>query len=362
MSESVKRPLYAVSPVIYTLDDEPLICEILAEILESEGLKVFSFTEPGAFFQAISESSPGPDLVILDVHMPELNGLEVCNRVKEIDLNNEIPVLFLTGQANHKDAVSGFRSGAVDYITKPFDRHELLARIHTHLQLRFARKTLEDQNRKLTELNERYRKLQKILFRNVPFEVHRESLQSLDEGRFDLTESRVRRSYLFADLVGFTSFSEKNTPENILENINRILRPATDLIYKFNGDVNNFIGDCIFAVFDDPLRAADCAVEIQKLARQENSFSLRVGLTFGDSIRCNVGSLRRSGYTYIGKTVNLAQRLQSVAGPGEILCSEEFAAMVGFSRFAEARIMPLKGFSTAANLFPLEFSAESRGE
>ncbi len=140
---------YRNKPVIFIVDDIPENIQILGNILSKENYQI-SFSTSGQ--QALSMIKDlNPDLIMLDIMMPEINGYEVCKKLKESDETKDIPVIFLSAKTEAEDIVKGFQLGAVDYVTKPFNSAELLARANTHIQFKNAREKLEERNKELEE-------------------------------------------------------------------------------------------------------------------------------------------------------------------------------------------------------------------
>jgi len=144
-------------------------------------------------------------------------------------------------------------------------------------------------------------------------------------GDYEIPEKEVHRTFLFMDVKGFTAFSEKHDPGEVIRRLNEIFHPATESIYRHGGDVDKFIGDCIFAVFHDSMSALRAAREIQDIFQtldgENNPFQIRMGIHRGRAIHGNVGASERREYTFIGDAVNLTQRLESNCTPGRILVS-----------------------------------------
>ncbi|MEY2912225.1 MAG: hypothetical protein RLZZ184_1534, partial [Cyanobacteriota bacterium] len=136
--------------IILVVDDNPTNLEILDHALTQEGYKVRIEAEGLNVIKQARLSIP--DLILLDIMLPDLNGFEVCKQLKADPLTEGIPIIFMTALADPVDKVKGLNLGAVDYITKPFQKEELLARVRGHVQLRQLNKTLELQNQQLIEL------------------------------------------------------------------------------------------------------------------------------------------------------------------------------------------------------------------
>lgn len=129
---------------IFVVDDEPIILDLLFECLETQGFKVFVNTNGESALKVISQVRP--DLILLDVMMPDIDGFEICRRLKANDMTKDIPVIFITALSDTVDKIKGFEMGGVDYIAKPFQLQEVLARIETHLTLQYSQKSLQEKN------------------------------------------------------------------------------------------------------------------------------------------------------------------------------------------------------------------------
>ena len=142
----------AQKPYILAIDDEQLNLELLRFILERNEYKYVGTSDDDYFFELLKEQRP--DLILLDVVMPRIEGFELCEKIKEFPEYRDIPIIFLTGKVNVKDKVKGFQVGGVDYVTKPFNEQELIARICTHIELMRARKKIEEQAQNLQQSND----------------------------------------------------------------------------------------------------------------------------------------------------------------------------------------------------------------
>ncbi|MBF0547768.1 MAG: FIST C-terminal domain-containing protein [Candidatus Riflebacteria bacterium] len=223
---------------------------------------------------------------------------------------------------------------------------KLLNRQHFNLVEEF-----EEKNRILTELISKNQKLQKILKQYTPRKVWEKSLKSAEMGFFRIPDEEDNYSILFLDVKGFTSFAENHTPKEVIRELNRIFEHAVNIIYENKGDVDKFIGDSIFALFETPKDAFRSAREIQEelktLQAEDFPFTVRIGINHGRVIRGNVGGTSRRENTLIGDAVNLAQRLESNCTPGKILLSQSAYAEIGEellpSDKIESRSITVKG-------------------
>ena len=180
-------------------------------------------------------------------------------------------------------------------------------------------------SRKTTEDGEKLRQQTNVIRRYTPHGVWRAVGARAARGVYELKDAAFDGAFLFMDVKGFTSYSEKHTPVEVVRALNGILGPATDLIHACGGDVDKYVGDCIFAAFRRPEDAVEAGRRVlnhvAKLAAEGGPFTVRIGVNAGRAVRANVGSGDRREYTYIGDAVNLAQRLESNATPGAMLVS-----------------------------------------
>jgi phosphoserine phosphatase RsbU/P len=151
MSNNREHDIQQTPPLILIVDDTPRNLQVLASTLVSTGYKISAATSAIKALKTLENIIP--DLILLDVMMPEMNGFELCQKLKENESTKEIPVIFLTAKTDTDDIVTGFQSGGVDYLTKPFNSTELLARVQTHLQLKRSKELLFEKNKKIEQIN-----------------------------------------------------------------------------------------------------------------------------------------------------------------------------------------------------------------
>lgn len=311
-------------PAVLIVDDAPENIEILAGILRaSYQVKV---AVNGARALQIAVSSAPPELILLDVMMPEMDGHEVCRRLKADPATRDIPVIFVTARAEVEDEALGFELGAVDYITKPISAPIVLARVRTQLALKQARQRMADLSAKLS----RY--------------LSPQIYQSIFEGKQDarIGSSRKKLTVFFSDIVQFTRQTEGMEPEDLAFILNSYLNRMSALVNRHNGTLDKFIGDAVLVFFGDPesrgakddaLACVRMALDMMRALPELNEewrgkgiakgFEVRMGLTTGFCTVGNFGSDERMTYTIMGNQVNLASRLQAAARPGEILIAHE---------------------------------------
>ena len=188
---------------------------------------------------------------------------------------------------------------------------------------------LKEKNEALLQANTSNEKLQKFIRQYTPHSVWEKASVSVLAGLCRIPDEELFCSFLFMDVKGFTSFAEHHSPDEVIRELNRIFQPATELIYRHRGDVDKFIGDCIFARFESATDALNCSMEVQKrmagFKTSGSPFTLRIGLNYGRVVSGNVGADMRRENALIGDAVNLAQRMESACPPGGIMVTDEFA-------------------------------------
>ena len=229
-----------------------------------------------------------PDIILLDINMPEMDGYEVCRRLKKDEKLKDIPVIFLSSLDEMKDKVKAFNVGGVDYITKPYQLEEVQARVETHLTLKAAREYLKDKHRFLEYTFSRFVSPKVV-----------ETMKQMPISEF-LKMERSEVTVLFADLRGFTTLANALTPEEIQETLNYFLEVMVARIEEAGGMMDKFLGDGFMALFGAPFRQADHArralnasVSIQQAHRkwmEERSAGgrqcrpLGIGLATGETV------------------------------------------------------------------------------
>lgn len=306
------------SYTILAVDDMPEVIDILEGFLsDSYNLKV---ANNGLAAIKIAQTSPHPDLILLDINMPGMDGYEVCESLRSNPSTSEIPVIFLTGEINQEDITKGFKVGAVDYILKPFNPDELKARVNTHLKLKAGRERLKD----LSE------KLGKFLSPSVYTSI------VLGDKDVAIGTSRKIMTVCFTDIVNFTATAENMHHEELASWLNNYLNKMAQITLKYGGTLDSFIGDAVMVFFGDPesegieADALKCVNMCQEMVREAKKLDIeiRTGINTGMCTVGNFGSEDRMEYSIIGKEVIVTSRLESASQPGIILISESTYELV----------------------------------
>ena len=316
---------------ILVVDDTPANIQVLSATLKEKGYQISVATNGKQALDVLARLRP--DLILLDVMMPEMDGFETCRRIKASETWREIPVIFLTARTEVVDIVKGFEVGAVDYVAKPFNAHELLARVNTHLSLDELRRSLAGKNAELARAHELVRR---AFGRYVSEEVAASILQSPDGLEMGGEEREV--TILMSDLRGFTALAARLSPHEVIEFLNLYLEAMVDVISRYEGTIDEIIGDAILVIFGAPLACEDhagkavaCGLAMQLAMTEVNQrlktkdaaeLEMGIGIHTGRVIVGNIGSLRRTKYAAVGSNVNLAGRIESFTTGGQVLISE----------------------------------------
>jgi adenylate cyclase len=322
---------------ILVVDDTPANIQILAGMLKEKGYQVSVATNGKQALDVVGRVRP--DLILLDVMMPEMDGFEACRRLKADEQTRQIPIIFLTAKTETSDIVQGFELGAVDYVAKPFNTHELLARVTTHLTMDELRRSLAGKNAELARAHELVRR---AFGRYVSEEVASSILQSPEGLELGGEEREV--TILMSDLRGFTALAARLAPQEVIGFLNLYLEEMVDVISRFEGTIDEIIGDAILVIFGAPVSSEDhagkavaCGLAMQLAMAKVNerltakgatALEMGIGIHTGRVIVGNIGSLRRTKYAAVGSNVNLAGRIESFTTGGQVLISENTRAKI----------------------------------
>lgn len=329
---------------VLIVDDELINLQVLSNLLTLEN---YSYIVAQNGFQAIELIKNGchPDLILLDVMMPKMTGYEVCRKIREKIPANELPIVLLTAKSQVSDLVEGFAAGANDYLTKPFSKNELFARIKTHIQL--------------AKINQSYNRFVPKEFLNF---LKKESILDVQLG------DQVQRdiTIMFADIRSFTMLSESMTPKENFDFLNSYLSRVSPVIRKNKGFIDKYIGDAVMALFpEEPENALRAAIEMQKqvsiynLHRRKQGYrpiAIGIGIHTGNIMLGMIGEKKRLEGTVIGDAVNFAARLESltkVYGSSILLSSDTLISLDDPNKYHYRFIdkVQVKGKTEAVSVF-----------
>jgi adenylate cyclase len=352
---------------ILIVDDEPFNLDLLEQELQEASYEIERASDGAEALEKVPAFLP--DVILLDYMMPNMNGLEVLKRLRVDKTHKSIPVILLTAKATLEDKVRGLDAGADDYITKPFDSFELLARVRAMIRIKQMHDTLEDWNRTLTEkVKQQVDELQRMnrLKRYLSPQIA-ETILGNDENLFKTHRREI--TAVFLDLRGFTAFSDSAEPEEVMDLLRDYHAEMGKLIFKFEGTLERFVGDGIVVIFNDPIprenhvqKAAQMALEMRDRVKELRAgwlkkgydLDLGVGLAAGYATLGTVGFEGRMDYGSIGNLPNLAARLCGEATGGEILTDQKtMSRLEDFIEVEPLRELQLKGLSRSVMAFKI---------
>ena len=359
---------------ILIVDDTPANVGVVVESLEDRGFRVVVAQDGEEGLQRADLVQP--DLILLDVMMPGLDGFDVCRRLKALANTRDIPVIFMTSLTETEDKVTAFKAGGVDYVTKPLRIDEVMARVNAHLNLRAMRKQLEAQNvqlqqeivvrtqaeraleqtvreveashelicRQRDELKSLYDKIvaeqkvsERLLLNLLPYAIAErlKACQNLAADSFMevIADSFPEVTVLFADIVEFTRFSEGMSPERLVAVLNEVFTDFDSIADNRGLEKIKTIGDAYMAAAGLPVPAADHAVRAAHMAldmidalarfneRSGYSLQLRIGINSGAVVAGVIGK-RKFIYDLWGDAVNIASRMESHGVAGRVQVTE----------------------------------------
>ncbi|WP_280948994.1 adenylate/guanylate cyclase domain-containing protein [Methylocapsa aurea] len=361
-------------PRILAVDDVPENLEIVTMRLAAHGYDVVTAAD-GEEGLAKARALQ-PDLILLDIMMPKLDGVSVLKELKRDESLGFIPVILLTARADRTDIVAGLDAGADDYLTKPFDQSALVARVRSMLRIKALHDTVQDQAAKLAEQTREMAAWNAMLEKRVAEQVGEiERISRLK--RFlspqiadlvaasgqseNLLESHRREiTVLFCDLRGFTAFTEIAEPEEVMKVLNEYHQTLGSHIDRYEGTLERFAGDGLLTLFNDPLPCPDHAERAIRMAldmresiaqlaqiwrKRGHELGFGIGVALGYATLGRIGFERRFDYSAVGSVTNLASRLCDEAKSGQILVeAKAFNAVEGLFETRPLAPISLKGF------------------
>jgi adenylate cyclase len=366
---------------ILVVDDNEINRDILVTRLISQGYETLQAADGEQALAIVRRAVP--DLILLDIMMPNIDGLEVCRRVKNDPALPFIPVILVTAKASSDSVVTGLDAGADEYLVKPIDQTALVARVRSALRIKFLHDEVQAHAEHLAVLNrtleervatqvaeiERIGRLRQFLSPQVAELV-------LSSGGESLLQSHRREvTVVFCDLRGFTAFAETAEPEEVMSILHEYHAALGALINKFEGTVERFAGDGLLILFNDPLpcsdpskRAVEMSIEmreeVSKLVKKWQTFGHKLGFGIGiasghATLGC-IGFEGRFQYSATGTVANLASRLCDQASDGQILLDIKVCRSVeSYFELEPAGELALKGLHRPVKTFNVRGFKES---
>lgn len=310
-------------PRILVAEDDWINRDLLETLLTASGCEVI----PASDGQAALELIQGKplDLALVDIQMPRMNGVDLCAALKALPNTRFVPVIIVTALNNEEERLRAIEAGADDFVAKPYHSLVLLTRVRSLLRIKKLSDEIEARNRVLRQMLDRY----------VSEEVTDVILT--DPERYLKLGGETRLvTVLFADIRGFTRYTEQHSGPQVIRTLNCIFPPLSQVVFNHRGTFDKYLGDGLMAFYgapvageDDAQRALESALAMQqtfgKLCQQREEdmkgLGLGVGLHTGEAVVGNIGSENMMDYTVVGDVVNVAKGLQEKAGGTEILLS-----------------------------------------
>jgi adenylate cyclase len=362
-------------PRILVVDDNPNNVDILKTRLESHGYEVTTATDGAAALASVVADVP--DLILLDVMMPGIDGLEVCRRLKSDPAVPFTPIVLITARSEAKDVIAGLEAGADEYLTKPVDHGALVARVASMLRIKALQETVERQRSEIAAWNE-------ALKRKVDAQVAELDRLGRLKGFFSpqlanaivsggadelLKPHRRDVTVVYLDLRGFTSFTESAEPEEVMTLLAQYHELTGRFITAHQGTIEHFAGDGIMILFNDPVPLPNATHEAASMAlavregfgslraewnRRGYELDLGAGIAVGYATLGIVGFEGRRDYAVVGNVANLVARLCAEAKGGQILTDRRTLARIEDKFVAEEMAtVHLKGFARPVTTFSL---------
>jgi class 3 adenylate cyclase len=373
------------------VDDDPTNLEVLRVRLSAQGYEVVTAVDGEDALRRARELKP--DLVLLDVMMPNLDGISVLKELKGDITLRYIPVILVTAKADTRDIVRGLEAGGDDYLTKPFEQAALVARVRSLLRIKELHDTaqlqaaqLKKQTEQLSSWNrsleervatqvaeiERIGRLQRFLAPQVA-----QMIAYSDAPDLLLASHRREVTVLFCDLRGFTAFTDASEPEEVMAILREYHESMGELIFRYEGTLERFVADGIMIVFNDPVpcpdhteRAVQLALDMREKAaglakewaRKGHVLGFGIGIASGYATLGQVGFEHRREYSAHGSAINLASRLCDEAKPGQIVISQRtFGAVEHWVEASHIGQLSLKGFNRPIDAYEVVSWSRVRG-
>jgi class 3 adenylate cyclase len=358
---------------ILVVDDNETNRDILITRLEKHGYEMLQAADGEEALASVAQHAP--DLILLDVEMPKLDGFEVCRRLRQDASLPFIPIVLVTARAASQDVVTGLDAGADEYLTKPIDQAALVARVRSMLRVKALHDQVQAQaadlatwNRTLEQrVNDQVAEIGRIN-RLKGFLSPQIAKLVMSSGDDKLLESHRRDiTVVFCDLRGFTAFAESAEPEDIIAVLQAYYQCLGESIDRFEGTLQHFAGDGLLIIFNDPIpctdpahRAVRMAVEmrtrvaalIDKWRRYGHELGFGIGIASGHATLGNVGYEGRFHYSATGTVVNLGSRLCGQAADGQILIDGRVQlAVEAIAAMEPIGELELKGFHRPVRAF-----------
>jgi adenylate cyclase len=351
---------------ILVVDDVAVNVKLLADLLAVKGYAVATAASGAEALEKIDKERPG--LVLLDVMMPGMSGYDVCRKLRQNTATAMLPVIMVTALDPTQERVKGIEAGADDFLTKPINQPELLARVKSLLRIKVLHDELADWNRTLEQrVEQQLAQLDRLERLKRFFSPQLAELIVSGDTEDPLKSHRREITVVFLDLRGFTAFAETSEPEEVMGVLREYHVAMGRLIVEHEGTLERFTGDGMMIFFNDPVpvpdgpeRAVRMAVAMRervdellvKWHKRGYELDLGIGIAQGYATIGAIGFEGRMDYGAIGTVTNMAARLCGEAKPRQILVSQRvIGAVDALVEVEELGGLALKGFSKPVPAF-----------
>ena len=353
---------------ILVVDDTAHNVKLLADVLVARGYAVSTASSGKEALE--KAATDAPDLVLLDVVMPEMSGYEVCKTLRADPATARLPVVMVTALDPSQERVKGIDAGADDFLTKPINQPELIARVRSLLRVKQLWDELAELNRTLEQRVQAQVTQLEQLGRLKRFFSPQLAEAIVSGGTEDPLKSHRRDiTVVFLDLRGFTAFAETAEPEEVMAVLREYHAEMGKLILEHEGTLERFTGDGMMIFFNDPVPVKDHAARAVRMAAamrdrvaelavtwKKTGFELDfgIGVAYGYATLGAIGFEGRLDYGAIGTVTNLAARLCAEAQPGQVLLSQKVTTSVeALVEVEPVGDVTLKGLSRPMKVFNL---------
>jgi class 3 adenylate cyclase/CheY-like chemotaxis protein len=365
---------------ILIADDNPDNLDIFRTRLAAHKYEIITATDGEAALAAAKEKQP--DVILLDIMMPKMDGVEVCRHLRADPSLPFMPIIMVTAKTSSQDVVSSLEAGADEYLTKPVDHGALVARVNSMLRIKALTDTVQAQSAKLAEwnakleqrVNEQLGELENLSRLKRFFSP--QLAEAILTGGADnpLASHRREVTVVFLDLRNFTAFAETSEPEEVMRVLREFHTEMGKLILEHGGTLERFTGDGMMIFFNDPVvvpdpaaRALHMAVAMRERVNKMSivwgkhgyDLSLGIGIAQGYATIGAIGFEERLDYGAVGAVTNLAARLCGEAKGGQILTNRKTLSQ--FEQLVEAEPIgevSLKGFAKPISVYSIEALAK----
>ncbi len=375
LNDAGKVEATATGGRILVVDDQEDNVRLLSDLLSCHGYQVEAAQSGQDALDSVNRSAP--DLILLDVVMPGLSGLQVLRRLRADPRFAMLPIVLVTALDPDVERIKGLESGADDFVTKPINGAELLARVRSLIRVKYLFDRVEAQANELLQLNgeleqrvaakvaevEHLSRMKRFLAPQVVARVAGDDLEAL------LVSHRANIAVVFFDLRGFTAFSERSEPEDVMRVLSEFHSAVGTQSQRFGGTIERFVGDGAMVFFNDPEPVPDpcaqaarfalevfaaCEAPLERWHREGFELHIGSGMAYGYATLGAIGFSDRYDYGVVGTVANLASRLCAEANGGDIIVSARAAAALP-PEFRKESVGPLtlKGFRDPVTAFRL---------